>query len=371
MMRPIRLLILSRYDERGASSRLRTLQYAPYLGEHGFSITHQPLFGSAYLRGIYGSSNWLATRVRSGGRIGAAMLRRLRAVMAARKYDVIWVEKELFPYLPGWFEGALARAKTPYVVDYDDAVFHRYDRSGWAVARKVLGTKLDPLLGGAFAVTAGNDYLATYARQHGARRVELIPTVIDINRYHDCPETNDGEFRVGWIGSPSTAPYLQLIHTALRELASKRPIRLVTVGAPPLNLPDVPLEQHEWALDSEARLIESFHVGVMPLTDTPWERGKCGYKLIQYMACGRPVVATPVGVNCEVVSEDVGLFATTPEEWFSALRTLAEAPERRAIMGRAGRLRVEAQYTRQRIAPQLAALLAEAAGNRQRVTTLL
>jgi glycosyltransferase involved in cell wall biosynthesis len=368
-MRPIRLLILSRYDARGASSRLRTLQYVPYLEANGFSVAHQPLFGSAYLEGVYGSSNWLATRARSGGRIAAAMLHRLRAVLTANQYDVIWVEKELFPYLSGWFEGALARANVSYVVDYDDAIFHRYDLSRLTIARKLLGTKLDPLLGGAFAVTAGNDYLVEYARQHGARRVEFIPTVIDIDRYHDRAETADREFRIGWIGSPSTAPYLRLIQASLRQFASERPIRLVTVGAPPMDLPGVPLEQHDWTLDSEARLIESFHVGVMPLSDTPWERGKCGYKLIQYMACGRPVIAAPVGVNAQVVSEGVGFLAITDADWLNAFRALAEDPERRATMGRAGRLRVEANYIQQLIAPRLAALLTEAAGSRRRDAT--
>ncbi len=363
---PIKLLVLSRYDARGASSRLRTLQYIPYLERQAFSVTYRPLFNGSYLDRIYGSSDWLAARARSGKLIAKAIAERSRAVLAARHQDVVWVEKELFPFLPGWFEGALARAGIPYVVDYDDAIFHRYDLATPPFVRRLLGHKLDPLLSGAFAVTAGNAYLADYARRHGAPRVEFIPTVIDISRYGDRPEAKDGEFRIGWIGSPSTAPYLRLIHAPLRRIAAERPVRLVTVGAPPLDLPGVPLEQHDWTLDSEARLIESFHIGVMPLSDTPWERGKCGYKLIQYMASGRPVVASPVGVNPQIVGDDVGFLAADETAWLHAFRALGEAPERRAEMGRAGRRLVEENYTQQIMAPRLASLLAEAAANSRR-----
>lgn len=365
MIRPLNLLLLSRYDARGASSRLRTLQYVPALEAQGFVVTHLPLFGSAYLDTIYRSGGWLAGRVRSAGRVGAAMVRRLSALLGARRYDVVWVEKELFPYLPGSFERLLARTGVPYVVDYDDAIFHRYDRARSRMVRGLLGAKLDPLLRGAFAVTAGNAYLADYARRHGARRVEQVPTVVDIDRYRHVSEPAGEVFRIGWIGSPSTAPYLSAIHAPLRALAAERPVRLVTVGAPPLDLPGVPVEQHDWTLDSEAQLIEGFHAGVMPLLDSPWEQGKCGYKLIQYMACGRPVIASPVGVNGAIVGSDAGFMAAGAAEWLDAFRALAESAERRAAMGTAGRARIEQGYTLQVMAPRIAALLAEAVASRR------
>ncbi len=365
---PLNLLLLSRYDARGASSRLRTLQYVPALEAHGFAVTHLPLFGSVYLDTIYRSGGWLAGRARSSGRVAAAMTRRLSALLGARRYDVVWVEKELFPYLPGLFERLLARVGVPYVVDYDDAIFHRYDRARSRLVRGLLGAKLDPLLRGAFAVTVGNSYLADYAQRHGARRVESVPTVVDIDRYRHVPEPVGEAFRIGWIGSPSTAPYLSILHAPLRALAAERPIRLVTVGAPPLDVPGVPVEQHAWTLDSEARLIEGFHAGVMPLLDSPWEQGKCGYKLIQYMACGRPVIASPVGVNGTIVGGNAGFMAADGAEWLDAFRALAESAERRAAMGAAGRARIEQGYTLQVMAPRVAALLAEAAASRRGAT---
>lgn len=362
---PLNFLLLSRYDARGASSRLRTLQYVPVLEAQGFAVTQLPLFGSAYLDAIYRSDGWLAGRARSAKNVGAAMMRRLWTLLRAQRYDVIWVEKELFPYLPGTFESLLARTGVPYVVDYDDAIFHRYDHARSRIVRGLLGTKLDPLLRGAFAVTAGNAYLADYARRHGARRVEPVPTVLDIDRYRHAPDPGGEALRIGWIGSPTSAPYLSILHSPLRALAAERPICLVTVGAPPLDLPGVPVEQHDWTLESEARLIEGFHVGVMPLLDSPWERGKCGYKLIQYMACGRPVVASPVGVNGAIVGNDAGFMAATEAEWLDAFRALAESAERRAAMGAAGRARIETGYTLQVMAPRIGALLAEAAASRR------
>lgn len=329
----------------------------------GFEVKQLPLFGSAYLDGIYRPGGWLTARTRIAGRIVAGMARRLLSVLSAPRYDVIWIEKELFPYLPGAFERLLARTGIPYVVDYDDAIFHRYDRSRSPAVRRLLGAKLDPLLAGAFAVTAGNAYLADYARRHGVRRVEPVPTVVDIGRYRHAPEPAGEEFRIGWIGSPSTAPYIPIMHGPLRALATERPIRLVTVGAPPFDLPGVPVEQHNWRLESEAQLIEGFHAGVMPLHDSPWEQGKCGYKLIQYMACGRPVIASPVGVNSEIVGNDAGFMAASETDWLDALRALAESAERRATMGAAGRARVEDSYTLQVMAPRVADLLAEAAAS--------
>ena len=362
---PIRLLILSRYDERGASSRLRTLQYVPSLQEQGFQVTHQPLFNSAYLGSIYQSRNWLVTRSRNSGRVAMAMARRLAAILKARRFDVIWVEKELFPYLPGWFESCLGLTNIPYIIDYDDAIFHRYDISSRLFIRKILGNKLDPLLNDCFAVTAGNTYLADYCTKHGAKRVEIIPTVIDIDRYSYSKDPNGNEFRIGWIGSPSTAPYLNLIVNPLRALANERPIRLVTVGAPPIEMPGVPLEQHSWSLENEASLISSCHVGVMPLSDTPWERGKCGYKLIQYMACGRPVIASSIGANTDIVQENVGFLADNDNAWLDALRTLATSPEIRSKMGAEARKLVENKYTQQIMLSTIHKILIEAAARKK------
>lgn len=349
------LLVLSRYDTLGASSRLRMLQYLPYVRAAGFIVEIAPFFSNQYLRGLYKSTH------RSGMEVVHAYCRRIKAVAKAKRYSIVWIEKELFPYFPGTAEALLRHLKVPYIVDYDDATFHAYDQSDNRLVRWFLRNKLDPLLQGAFSVTAGNSYLAAYASRRGAPNVELVPTVIDLARYSYSPDPGGQELRIGWIGTPVTAKYLEIVRKPLEELAKRRAIRLVTVGAPDLTHFNVPLEQHAWAEATEAKLLANIHVGIMPLPDEPFERGKCGYKLIQYMACGRPVVASPVGVNVDIVSADVGFLAKDAEDWVSSLTALADNPSHRTALGNTARALVETRYSVQVTAPKLVGLLAEAA----------
>lgn len=357
----LRILILSRYDSLGASSRLRFLQYVPYLESAGAEVSVVPLLDNAYLQLLYKSETKTLNKFKMSGSVVSGYFRRIFTVLNCKKFDVLWVEKELFPFLPSIFESLLKKIGIPYVIDYDDAIFHNYDLHRSQIVRLFLGNKLDSLLSGASAVTAGNGYLAAYASRGGANNVHIIPTVVDINNYRATPETRDDVFRIGWIGSPSTAQYLSLIAEPLRRVAQIRKIVLVTIGAGSLELPGVPIERHDWSLDMEAKLLESIHVGVMPLRDSPWERGKCGYKLIQYMAAGRPVIASPVGVNSEIVSSDVGMLACNNDLWFDALINLADQPIFRQQLGKSARTRVEQTYSLQVTAPKILYILEDAA----------
>lgn len=349
------VLILSRHHSQAASSRLRTFQYVPYLEAQGARVHIQSFFDQAYLNTLYRHSR------RHSYDVLRAYLRRAGTLYRARQASVVWVEKEVFPYLPGAFEGLLSRLNVPYVVDYDDATFHTYDRSRNPIVRAALRRKLAPLLRGAAAVTVGNEYLGNYARLLGARRVHQLPTVVDIARYPVDPEPRCDELRIGWIGSPSTTKYLEALREPLRQLQAERPVRLVTVGASPLQAFDIPVEQHRWTEDTEASLIAGMHIGVMPLPDAPWERAKCGYKLIQYMASGRPVIASPVGVNSDIVKPDTGFLASSPEEWLAGLSALGSDASLRSKMGMAGRRSVERTYSLGVTAPRIVALLRQAA----------
>jgi glycosyltransferase involved in cell wall biosynthesis len=349
------ILLLSRHAPQAASSRLRTFQFISHLEAAGAQVTVMPFFDQAYLDTLY----------RTGGRhlwnLARAYLRRVRTLADIHRFSIVWIEKELFPFFPSAAESILARLGVPYVVDYDDAIFHTYDQHRFSLVRALLGAKLDPLLQGAYAVTVGNSYLENYVRLHGGRNVIQIPTVVDIDRYTMLTEPPDEELRIGWIGTPRTAKYLNQLVEPLRQAAQTRKIRLVTIGAAPLIDFGIPLEQHPWSADAEARLLSSVHVGVMPLPDEPFERGKCGYKLIQYMACGRPVVASPIGVNVDIVTPDIGFTAANNGEWLTAFQRLGEDRNLRRRMGVAGRSRVERVYSVQAVAPKICELLAQAA----------
>lgn len=345
------IAILSRHVPQAASSRLRTFQYVPHLEAAGATVSCRPFFDESYLHHLYGQG------ARRTANVARAYARRFKDVWQTRRFSVAWIEKELFPYLPAGFETALAALKIPYVVDYDDASFHTYDQHRHPLVRHLLSHKLDGLIRNASAVTVGNSYLANYVQSHGARQIHRVPTVVDLNRYTALPPPPQDRLRIGWIGTPATTKYLHLLEEPLRRLLQIRPITLVTIGASTLPSFGVPLEQHPWSADSESALLSSIHVGVMPLPDEPWERGKCGYKLIQYMACARPVVASPVGVNVDIVTPSVGFLARTPADWIQALDTLGSNPAVAEAMGQQGRALVETDYSIQATAPRIVATL--------------
>jgi glycosyltransferase involved in cell wall biosynthesis len=354
----MRVLLLSRYGRLGASSRVRSYQYQPYLRAAGIEVTAAPLFDDFYLEYLYGHA------ARSFTALPRAALRRLQHLLTTTRYDLLWVEYELFPWAPALLERLLAASGQRYVVEFDDAVFHRYDRHHSVVVRQLLGRKIDVVMRKAAAVIAGNPYLAARARVAGARRIEHLPSVIDLDRYPLAAEqASDRPFTIGWIGSPATAIYLHAIAPALREVCADGGTRVRLIGAPSsFELPGIAVEHRVWVEAREAEEIQAFDIGIMPLPNGPWERGKCGYKLIQYMACGKAVVASPVGVNEQIVAAPAaGLLASNTAEWTSALRQLRADRDLRAAMGREGRRRVEQGYSLQVMAPRLAALFHELA----------
>lgn len=357
-VKPLRVLVLTRYGSLGASSRLRTLQFFPALQAASMQVQSQPLFGDAALIERYKNGHYEI------GDVLPALGARMQIMRKRRDFDLVWIEKEALPWLPLWLEACLLHG-VPYVLDYDDAVFHNYDKHRFAAVRWLYGKRLDGLMAKATLVVAGNEYLAERARLAGTSWVEVVPTVIDLNRY-PLPVFFGGKnsadpFCIVWIGSPSTAQYLKLIEKALQVFAQKWPLVLRIIGAT-FQIAGVQVECIQWTEGTEVESIAAGHVGVMPLQDTPWEQGKCGYKLIQYMACGLPVVASPVGVNNQIVEHGVnGFLARGDAEWVLALEQLFTQARLRQRMGKAGRTKVEAQYCIQKTGPKMAELLKKAA----------
>jgi glycosyltransferase involved in cell wall biosynthesis len=346
------VLLLTRYERLGASSRVRFLQFLPALERLGFTFDVRPMLSNDYVRALYGGppvGTWSIVK---------AYGRRLNALRRRMRHDVVWLEKEALPWLPAWVEIARLQG-IPYVADYDDAWFHRYE-SHWL--SPLLGHKLDKVMQVSHTVVAGNDFLARRARQAGAHRVEIVPSAIDLDRYQNLTvRLPDGRLNVGWIGHPLTAHYLPIVAPVLRAVDG---VNLQVVGGPvPDAFAGISAESFPWTEDSEIARIADFDVGIMPLHDTPWERGKCAYKLIQVMAAGKPVIASPVGANCQVVRHGVnGFLADTEVEWIDALRRLAD-PDLRRRMGEEARRTVEESYAATVVVPRLASILAAAAAS--------
>ena len=347
----MRLLMLPRYGPLGASSRLRMMQYVPALQAAGIDVEVSALLDDGYVRDLYANTV-------SVPKVAAAYGRRLQRVRSMEGFDVVWLEKEAWPWLPDWIELPLLGRSTRLVVDYDDAVFHRYDAHRSSLVRSLLGRKIDGVMRRAELVTAGNEYLAQRARAAGSGCVEWLPTVIDLQRYQPAPERVEADVvTVGWIGSPATADYLRDVAPALAPLQAAGSIRCVAIGARPDQVAGTPFQAIEWTEDTEVARLQQLDVGIMPLPDAQWERGKCGYKLIQYMACGLPVVASPVGVNTDIVAPGVnGFLASGPEQWTEAVRALATDGGLRRRMGDEGRRQVEQTYSVQAQSQRLVAM---------------
>ena len=350
-------MMLPRYGRLGASSRMRFYQYLPWLEAAGISLAAAPLFSDGYVRGLQQNTKNLFEAMR-------AYAGRAQALLASRRFDLLWIEKEALPWLPAWFEKMLLSGAVPYVLDYDDAVFHYYDQHRKPVVRALLAGKHPALIQRAALVVAGNEYLADFALAAGARQVEIVPTVIDLERYPLAaidPAKMARPPCVGWIGQRATAPFLAPCAPLFNRLSAGGRARFTAIGIDAASL-GLPMASIPWSEDTEAASISSFDIGIMPLLDEPFERGKCGYKLIQYMACGLPVVASPVGVNCQLVEHGVnGVLAATLDEWEGALTTLLVDAHLRQRMGQAGRQKVEAQYSIQVTGPKLVELLKAAA----------
>ncbi|MBM5796704.1 MAG: glycosyltransferase family 4 protein [Cyanobacteria bacterium K_Offshore_0m_m2_072] len=354
----IRVLGLSLYGPQAASHRVRLSQFQPGLAAAGIDLQIQSLLDNAYLQRSFSGHR---PSVRA---LLAAYRRRLQALRQADRFDLAIVHCELLPFLPVWLERQLLQI--PFLYDCDDAFFLKYRSGCLRLLQPLLGAKTDRLMAAAEAVTAGNAGLAAYASRFSSN-VVLLRSVVDTDQYRPSypsqAERPSKSFTVGWIGSPSTTPYLQLLIEPLQQFARERPVRLLVVGGPAPAIPGVEVIEQPWSLEQEVPLIQQFDVGVMPLPETPWACGKCAYKLIQCMACSIPVVASRVGANVDAVPNSSGILVESPDQWLAAFRRLANDSKLRQRMGVAARQWVEQRYSLRSVLPVLTGVIQRAVAN--------
>lgn len=343
----IRLLTLvSKELGRSPGQRYRLEQWARHLSrEHGIDLDFVPFESEALSRVLYQRGRLAQKAVL----LLRDMARRALTVSRVRSYDGVVVYREAALLGPALYEEILARLGIPMVLDFDDAVWLQSGGSinGFFSKLRFPG-KTARLCALAGSVSVGNEFLAQYARRYSTS-VYVVPTTIDLESYHFQPQLpNNGEFIILWSGSQSTLMYLEQLREPIAQLARKRRVRVrIICNAPPsIRFEGAENEFVPWQEKGEAEELGKAHVGIMPLPDDPFARGKCALKALQYMAVGLPVVLSPVGVNAQVVRHgENGLWARSPQEWFDALNTLAETPELRVRLGREGRKTVETGYT--------------------------
>jgi glycosyltransferase involved in cell wall biosynthesis len=360
--RPIRVLALSPIPEEGAGCRFRIAQFIPYLASVGIDVTLDSLFTPEFFHLVYKPGHY----ARKAFTFAALSLKRLDSLRDSSRYDLILVYREIFPIGPAFVERLLAaRRRPPFVFDFDDAIFlPSVSDANRLIAALKQPQKVASIIRHSDHVITGNDYLADYARRFNPA-VTTIPTCVDTDRFVPSSDARPivsaqpREPVVGWIGSPTTASYIRALAGVLRRVHERHPFVLRVSGAgEPLAIPGVSIENRPWSLADEVELFNTCDVGVYPLADDEWSKGKCGFKAIEFMACGVPVIAAAVGVNRTIVQDGVnGFLASTEDEWVEKLSRLLSDAELRRRFAVAGRRTIEEGYSLRVNAPTLAATL--------------
>ena len=347
----IRILALvpSLFDT-SPGQRYRLEQWGPILRERGVEITYEP-FENEQLHSLLYKPGLLPQKL---DLVARAFIRRLSAIRKAREFDVIYVFREAALLGPAFFERLVHQTGVPMVFDFDDAIFvsYRSPSNGYLSYLK-FASKTKSICRMATHVMVGNPYLAEYAR-HVNKNVTVVPTTIDTKKYQPLPRRQSNIPVIGWTGSYSTVQHLDTLRGALQKLAKLHPYRLRVIGTPSYKIEGVDVEAMIWKSDTELEDLSHIDIGVMPLPNDAWSKGKCGLKALQFMALGIPTICSPVGVNTEIIQDNEnGLLADSEDEWVEKMGQLLKSVEMRDRLGKAGRQTVEEKYSATSQAPRV------------------
>jgi len=326
----LKILLLPKYNRSGPSSRYRFYNYLEIIESNNYKYDIKPLLGDNFIKHLFieGKKSIFLTIL--------GFIKRFALLFKIFYYDLIIIEYELFPFFPAIFERILRVLRIKYIVDYDDAIFIKYENNSNPIIKLLLKNKIKTVVKNSEAVITANKFIYEYAKKHN-ENVYIIPTVVSRKKYDNSTVTEKSNyFIVGWIGTPQTSYYLLDILPELKKLNIEN-FRINLIGTDKNILKfcnDTKFNFIEWKEETEILEIKKFNVGIMPLDNNPWSMGKSGFKIIQYMACKLPVIASPVGINCELVENGYnGFLVKTPEEWREAIMILYNNPEKAHEMG--------------------------------------
>lgn len=373
-MRGRRILFLVEGDPVSGlspASRFRVYQYISHLEALGFRCVVRPSRPPKYFAGDLDFRQLLMRHFLLGHLSWALKLQRMVwhrwwDVIRAWRYDAVFLQRDLLPIRVGTLESVLRRINPRVIFDFDDAIFARPRRAATAAGEQEdrrLRAKVERITAGARAVVVSNDYLAAFARRLNSA-VHVIPTPVDTDllRPREVPR-GQGPVVVGWVGTSSNLLYLRDLEPLLRRLGERLQFRVKIVCNPAQaaeypSLPPHMLEICPWSLDREADHLSEIDIGIMPLRDDAWSRGKSAFKLLQFMAAGIPVVGSAVGLNVEVIRDGItGFVVHTSDEWERAIGRLIEDAALRRTLGRRGREVVVRDYSLSTHIPRLAEII--------------
>ncbi len=346
MENKIRILFLTPHPEEGASTRYRVKQFFPYLNSNGVECIFRPFMSSGCYRILY-KNGYL---IRKSFNMLKGLFRRGCEFINSSRVDIIFVHLEASPLGIPVFESLFSYAKKPLIYDLDDAIYMRNISSANKLACFLKNpTKISEIIKISNHVIVCNDYLGQYARKFN-QNITMIPTSVNTDTFkaRDYGKSNGKKVVIGWIGSHSTARYLTQLRGVFETLAKRYDFTLKIIGSDKKDyFPNIRnVVYSDWSLETDIMDFQSLDIGIYPLPDDEWVKGKTGFKTVQYMSVGVPCVVSRVARNIEIVKDGInGFLASCDEEWVDKIACLIENPELRKQIGLSGRESAEEQFS--------------------------
>ena len=329
--------------DRSPSQRYRFEQYMNYLEKQGYPSSFSYLLNEHDDKVFYAPGHYFG----KGGILLKSVLKRLTEIFFKPLPPVVFVQRECFMLGSAFFEKRFAK-RSRLIFDFDDSIWlQQVSEGNKKLAFLKNAGKTKDIIRAAHLVIAGNEYLASYARNYNTQ-VVIIPSTIDTDKYAVKEVSEKENIVIGWSGSFSTIAHFESAVEALQILKNKYGNRLsfIVIGDPAYYNEPLSIKGMPWNAATEVEDLHRFDIGIMPLPDDEWTRGKCGMKGLQYMAAGIPTVMSPVGVNKEIIQDgENGFLADTTGEWVEKLSRLIESVELRKKFSLNGRKTVEEKYS--------------------------
>ncbi len=326
------------------SQRFRFEQYFGMMRDQGIAFDVSPFLDNESWNVLYAKGK-LAAKFFG---ILRGFFRRIKDVLLSRDYDYVFIHREAAPLGPPVFEWLIAKLFSKKIIyDFDDAIWlPNVSESNQLFSKIKWYHKVSSICRWSHLISCGNDFLKDYALQFN-NKVVVNPTIVNTeNHYNKIKEHKRGKTIIGWTGTHSTIQYLNDLLPVLKKLEEENDVEIRIISNAPPNLPLKSLKYIPWKKSSEIEDLLSFDIGIMPLPDDEWAKGKCGFKLIQYLSLGIPAVSSPVGVNGKIIDDGVsGFLCNTHDEWLKALQDLISDPEKRKRFGEKGRQRIISHFS--------------------------